>query len=166
MLLGSAMFFGIAAAGSAQSNLADLGRAVGGQQVRLDMSSLQRVSDRSVDFLYYLGNDARYSQANCNAGSWTTFLDGSVHYPQSDTTARMVQIVCEEGLGTTQAPSTTRWVVFDPPSNVRDRPHGNIQCVVNSQRTINVYGSQGDWLITDTCGSQGFIHNSQVRSTR
>lgn len=54
-------------------------------------------------------------------------------------------------------------IVFDPPSNVRDSPNGEILCSVQTQQTINIYGSSGDWYRTDVCGTTGFIHNSQLR---
>jgi hypothetical protein len=148
----------------AQSSIRYLGRAVGGQPVRLDMSSIHRVSYRSVDFTYFLGPDERYSQANCEDGTWTTFRDGVVHTPLSDTTAEMVRIVCgQEAIGAGQTVQHF-WVVYDPPSNVRVSPNGSIQCVVRSVSRINVYGWDGAWAITDYCGPQGYIHSSQIES--
>ncbi|MBD1914041.1 hypothetical protein H6G02_05670 [Leptolyngbya sp. FACHB-16] len=139
-----------------------MGQAVGGQRVRLDVDSIRRASGRSVDFTYYLGDDSRYSQANCENGSWTTFEDGVVHAPQSGATSDMIRIVCEGDTRTTVAQPTLRWFVFAPPSNVRVSPNGTVQCVIREQRNINVLGSEGDWYITDVCGARGYIHNSQV----
>jgi len=42
---------------------------------------------------------------------------------------------------------TTRAVVFDPPSNVRSTPNGQILCSVNSTTSINTYGSSNGWVI-------------------
>ena len=58
--------------------------------------------------------------------------------------------------------------VFDPPSNVRDRPNGTIVCTLTTRRTINVYryyDASKQWLSTDACGSDryGVIHVSQLR---
>ncbi|MGK7957741.1 MAG: hypothetical protein AB4063_21185 [Crocosphaera sp.] len=53
-------------------------------------------------------------------------------------------------------------IVFDPPSNVRKTPNGDILCSVRERTTINIYSSHGDWQKTDICGSTGFIHSSQI----
>jgi hypothetical protein len=151
-----------ALAAQAQSSLQYLGQAVGGQSVNLDLNSISRASNRSVDFTYYLGNDERESQANCENGTWTTFRDGVVHSPESATTAEMVRLVC--GGGYNNAPRTTNegsrgqsWFVFDPPSNVRTSPNGALLCIIRSTEDINIYGWDGDWAITDVCG----VHSQQ-----
>jgi len=54
-------------------------------------------------------------------------------------------------------------IVFDPPSNVRANPNGDILCSVRSKVTINIYDSIGDWYYTDVCGNKGVIHKSQVK---
>lgn len=54
-------------------------------------------------------------------------------------------------------------LVFDPPSNVRTTPNGNILCSVRNKTTINIYSSVGDWFYTDVCGNRGVIHRSQIR---
>lgn len=61
-----------------------------------------------------------------------------------------------------------RATVFAPPSNVRDRPNGNIVCTITTRRQINVYrfyDNSQQWLSTDACGSNryGVIHISQIR---
>ena len=60
------------------------------------------------------------------------------------------------------AQSTNTAVVFDPPSNIRAFPNGQIICSVRSATSINVYGYNNGWYKTDYCG-QGYIHQSQVR---
>lgn len=58
---------------------------------------------------------------------------------------------------------TRKAVVFDPPSNVRTKPDGNkVLCTVEAKRTIKVSGT-GEWLKTDACGKQGYIHRKQLR---
>jgi hypothetical protein len=161
-ILGASTLVISATPAESQSSLRYIGRAVGGQSVTLDMNSIHPVSYRSIDFVYYLGNDERYSQANCEAGTWTTFEDNVVHRPQSDTTAEMIRIVCDAGGYTNQSSSASRWQVFAPPSNVRVSPNGPLQCVIRNRATINVYGWDGDWAMTDACGSDGYIHNSQI----
>jgi hypothetical protein len=145
----------------AQSSLRYLGQAVGGQRVSVDLNSINRVSPRSVDFTYYLGNDQRYSQANCEDGTWTTFEDGVVHQPQSGTTSEMIRLVCNGDHGTANN-QAEHWFVFAPPSNVRTAPNGDLQCTIRSARQINVYSWTGDWAVTDACGSRGYIHSSQI----
>lgn len=58
---------------------------------------------------------------------------------------------------------TTRAVVFEPPSNVRVTPNGQILCSVKSVTSINTYGSRNGWYLTDVCGRNGYIHHSQIR---
>lgn len=53
--------------------------------------------------------------------------------------------------------------VFDPPSNVRLTPGGEILCSVQVPTVINIYEQIGDWYYTDACGQQGVIHSSQIR---
>ena len=60
------------------------------------------------------------------------------------------------------AQSTRKAVVFDPPSNVRAYPNGQVICSVRSASSINVYGYNNGWYKTDYCG-QGYIHQSQVQ---
>ena len=60
------------------------------------------------------------------------------------------------------AQSTRKAVVFDPPSNVRAYPNGQIICSVRSASSINVYDYNNGWYKTDYCG-QGYIHQSQVQ---
>lgn len=79
---------------SAQTCTQFVGTASGGQAINLDLCSIQVASYRSVNFVYYLGNDRVQSQANCEAGTWTTFPEGEQHRPQSDATQRMLNIVC------------------------------------------------------------------------
>ncbi len=53
-------------------------------------------------------------------------------------------------------------LVFDPPSNVRDSPNGNILCAVEAETHINIFNSSGEWFETDFCGTMGVIHSSQL----
>ena len=54
-------------------------------------------------------------------------------------------------------------IVFAPPSNVRTIPNGQIICSIQSQTTINVYGYDSGWYVTDFCGDRGYIHESQIK---
>jgi hypothetical protein len=141
-----------------------LGTATDGQPVRVDMDSIARASYRSVNFIYYLGDDRIFAQANCSAGSWITFPEGQVNYPQSRATQRMVNFVCRNG-STAEEPTSNRRLalVIDPPSNVRETPNGDIICALPRRTTINIYNPTGSWYRTDACGQMGFIHNSQIQ---
>lgn len=54
-------------------------------------------------------------------------------------------------------------LVFDPPSNVRESPNGQIICAVREKININLYERQGLWYQTDVCGRMGWIHSSQLK---
>jgi hypothetical protein len=148
---------------SAQTNNCNYytGKAVGGQNISVDLCSISKVSYRSVNFDYYLGNERIQSQANCQSRTWITFPEQVVNRPQSQATQDMLQIVCtapsfNEGIGI--------GVVFDPPSNVRISPNGSIICTIRELTAIETSGGVvGDgWLRTNVCGRSGVIHQSQV----
>lgn len=60
-------------------------------------------------------------------------------------------------------PSTQTALVYDPSSNVRATPNGQILCSIDTRAYINIYGRLGDWYDTDACGSLGVIHVSQIQ---
>ncbi len=57
--------------------------------------------------------------------------------------------------------------VSSPPTNIRATPNGKIQCVVQREERIRLYGSSGKgdhngvWYYTDYCGKMGLIHSTQ-----
>ncbi|MEL7224488.1 MAG: hypothetical protein AAGL17_06415 [Cyanobacteria bacterium J06576_12] len=59
--------------------------------------------------------------------------------------------------------STQTALVYDPSSNVRATPNGQILCSIDTRAYINIYGSRGDWYRTDACGEPGVIHISQIQ---
>ncbi len=138
-----------------------MGQAVTGASVNVDRCSIRQVSDRSIDFTYYLGQMSIQAQAHCRENSWTTFHDGVTHRPQSTATQNMLNFVCDGYAG--GGGMTNSALVFNPPSNGRTAPNGPILCTIRTQRRINLYGSDGAWFYTDACGSMGMIHNSQIR---
>jgi hypothetical protein len=138
------------------------GRASGGQSVNVDLCSISKASYRSIDFVYYLGNERIQSQANCEAGTWTTFPERTVNRPQSQATQNMLKVVCSYRAYSTTSDVGTA-TVFAPPSNVRLAPNGKILCSVKRVTTINIYGATGEWYYTDACGEMGLIHTSQIR---
>ena len=164
-LLGAALTFVAQLSAQAQSSNFYAGTAVGGQAVNVDLSSIRQVSAQSLDFTYYLGSAAIYAQANCRGGYWVTFPERQTNRPQSAATQRMLSKVCSY-LASGRAgrsPGPGAAIVFDPPSNVRSAPNGAIQCSVSAKQTINIYGKEGHWYLTDYCGSTGYIHEGQVR---
>jgi len=136
------------------------GQAVGGQSINVELCSISKASTRSMDFVYYLGNERVQSQANCQAGTWTTFPERQVNRPKSAATQRMLDIVCSYR---EQGDFNNIVTVFDPPSNVRTAPNGAILCSISEYQTIHTYGSTGPWYYTDACGKMGVIHVSQIR---
>jgi hypothetical protein len=164
-LLGTALIFGSQLSAQAQSSNFHAGTAVGGQAVNVDLNSIRQVSPQSLDFTYYLGSTAIYAQANCRGGYWVTFPERQTDRPQSAATQRMLIKVCSYLASgrAGQSPGPGVAIVFDPPSNVRSTPNGAIQCSVRAKQTINIYGKEGQWYLTDYCGSTGYIHEGQVR---
>jgi hypothetical protein len=147
----------------ASSQIYNAGQSSNGQSIKVDLGSISRASYRSVDFVYYLGNERVQSQANCEAGTWTTFPEKEVHRPQSQATQNMLNVVCRDATASNPVSRTRTAVVFDPPSNVRTEPGGDILCSVRSRTVINIYGSTGSWYYTDVCGGMGVIDSSQIR---
>ncbi|MEO1620039.1 MAG: hypothetical protein AAFU53_03290 [Cyanobacteria bacterium J06632_3] len=60
-----------------------------------------------------------------------------------------------------QSPVLTA-LVYDPSSNVRATPNGQIICSIDTVTYINIFGRVGDWYDTDACGRLGMIHSSQI----
>lgn len=140
-----------------------LERAISGQNVSVDLCSIKRVNSRRVIFTYYLDNKKTQSQANCDVRSWITFPGHVVHQAQSRVAQNMLKIICT---APSFNPGATIGVVFDPPSNVRNRPNGELLCTVREFQAIQIYGGVtggGDWYRTNVCGTSGVIHKSQVR---
>lgn len=152
-------WMGCITAGKAQTGNYYAGQAVDGRSVNVDLTSVSRASDHSINFVYYLGSERVEAQANCTAGNWTTFPERQTHRPQSQATQNMLDAVCSS----LTSDSSNRAIVFAPPSNVRVSPNGNILCTVRSRTTVDTYGSIGDWYYTDVCGQMGVIHSSQIR---
>jgi hypothetical protein len=148
------------------SSLYESGTAVDGQAVRVDLSSIRQISNRGeVEFAYSLGNERISSIANCSNGTWVTLPELKTHSPKSAATRNMITRVCRgisSGGEATVSPFGAA-IVFDPPSNIRSTPNGSILCSVTSRGTIPIQGREGEWYITDYCGSLGYIHQGQVK---
>ena len=144
------------------------GRAVEGQAVNVNLCSVSPRSSGAIAFSYSLGSQQMDSEANCASGTWTTFRDGQTHRPQSSATEKMLDRVCgNRGSSQISSQSSTSQsgaaIVFDPPSNVRTSPNGEILCSIQKRTTINIYGSSGSWYNTDACGTMGVISKDQIR---
>ncbi|WP_348244342.1 hypothetical protein [Leptolyngbya sp. DQ-M1] len=140
------------------------GKAVGGQEINVDLCSIRVKNSQSVAFIYYLNSDQVESEADCSNRTWVTFPERQVNRPQSPATQNMLDTVCGRRNSTSSTTSSAGTaIVFDPPSNVRVSPNGAILCSVQEKTAINIYGSDGSWYKTDVCGSIGFIHADQVR---
>ena len=148
-----------------QSNLEDLGYAVGGQRLQLDLASIKAYPNSArIDFRYSLGNENIISVADCGRREWMTLPERKWHSPQSAATERMLSRVCEAFRSDApEISSSGAAIVFDPPSNVRTTPNGGILCSITSKGTIPIQGKRGDWYETDYCGSPGYIHKGQIR---
>jgi len=148
------------------STFYEAGTAVGGQSVRVDLSSIRQVSNRGeTEFVYYLGNERISSIANCAEGTWVTLPEMKTHSPKSIATQKMLNRVCTDVVtgGGPAISASGQAIVFDPPSNIRSTPNGNILCSVTSRGSIPVQGQDGDWYKTNYCGSLGYIHKGQVK---
>ena len=140
------------------------GRALGGEVINVDLCSISRANSVSVNFTYYLAKEKIVSQANCVNGTWITFPEKGLYRPQSKATQQMLNVVCNYKYSTNNLNSRrVDGFVFDPPSNVRISPNGEILCSVKTSSDIQIYGSIGSWFYTDICGTMGVIHSSQVR---
>ena len=148
------------------AGLYEAGAAVDGQTVQLDLSSIRQISNRGeVEFTYFLGNERISSIASCSEGTWVTLPETKTHSPKSAATQNMINRVCRDvsSGGVPIVSSYGAAIVFDPPSNIRSTPNGNILCSVTSRGTIPIQGREGDWYKTDYCGSLGYIHQGQIR---
>jgi len=151
---------GIGAIAPAQAESFYAGNASNGQPVRVDTDSINRASSRSVNFIYYLGEERIFAQAHCDTRSWTTFPENQTQYPQSTATKNMVNFVCDRTRNVSTTSRTAR--VIDPPSNVRATPNGRIICSLGRTQ-ITVFEATGSWYRTNVCGTKGFIHKSQIQ---
>jgi len=148
-----------------QSSMEDLGYAVGGEKLQLDLTSINPYPNSAkISFRYSLGNESINSIADCGRREWMTLPERKLHSPKSAATGRMLTRVCEVFRNGAPAISTSgAAIVFDPPSNIRTTPNGGILCSITSKGTIPIQGKRGDWYETDYCGSPGYIHKGQVK---
>lgn len=72
-----------------------------GELISVDRCTIQKASNRSVNFVYFLDNERIFAQAKCldQPRRWYTFDDrvnpnGQPVYPQSNASRRMLDYVC------------------------------------------------------------------------
>lgn len=158
--------FSLFFAQSAKAELLNLGRASGGQTITLDTQSIQR-NGRTMSwwagFTYYLGNERLKAGAHCGQRIWQIEGESEIHKPQSQVTRNMINIVCS-ARHIEEQEDTGYMLVFDPPSNLRATPGGQVICTLKEMGIISVYPEpRGDWFLTRACGRNGWIHRSQIR---
>jgi len=150
---------------ASNKKMEDLGYAVGGEKLQLDLASINpNPNSANISFRYSLGNESINSIADCGRREWMTLPERKLHSPKSAATERMLSRVCDAFRSGAPVISTSgAAIVFDPPSNIRTNPNGGILCSITSKGTIPIQGKRGDWYETDYCGSPGYIHKGQVR---
>lgn len=142
---------------SSRKTWLNMGRSATGESILVNWQSII-LTDRGVDFRYRIGSETIDATADCSRDRW--YAEGYGWYsPQSRATQGMVDLVCHAHLNS----GSDTAVVFDPPSNVRAYPNGDVICSVSQRSTIDLYGREGEWYYTDACGSVGVIHQSQIR---
>ncbi len=148
-----------------RAELIPLGKASGGQTIRIDSASIQGNGGMGSwwqSFVYYLGNERIQASAHCGRGIWE--VDGKEYKPQSKATKDMISIVCSAHSLRSDVEDMGRSLIFDPPSNIRKSPNGPVLCTITEKTVIQVYAEpRGEWYSTSACGGNGWIHSSQIR---
>ena len=141
------------------------GNSKDGQPITVDICSIQSDSSESISFTYYLGTEKVDSLANCMEGSWTTFPEKQVQRPQSAATQKMLDRVCSSKSNKAVSGSTSQRtaLIFDPPSNVRTSPNGEVLCSIKEKTRVTINQINGDWYNVDICGSSGWIKADQLK---
>ena len=153
----------------AHAEMLVLGTASGGQTVRLDTDSVPRTpKGMSVwtGATYYLGNEKLLAEINCSQRYWTIQGESGQYRPQSQATRNLLALACSIRRIDNQAEDTGYLLVFNPPSNIRSSPGGNVKCVIDTMEVITVYPEPNNGgYSTSNCGG-GWISKTQVRSLR
>jgi serine/threonine protein kinase, bacterial len=142
------------------------GNSVEGQPITVDICSIESNNSEAISFTYYLGNEKVDSLANCTEGSWTTFPEKQIQRPQSAATQKMLDRVCSAKADKTISGTTSKErsaLIFDPPSNIRVTPNGEILCSIKEKTTVIIKATNGDWHNIDICGASGWIKADQLK---
>lgn len=155
---------GTSASAGAPVNWEYQGVAATGEKIHLNLNSIQQEGRKiGYFFVYQIGTDRPSAYTPCDGRFQVVNADGVTFQPlmkpQSKATQKMIDRVCSF-----QAKRAARSAyIVAPPSNIRMSPNGEILCSIESQKMIQVYGSQGQWFSTDACGKMGVIHSSQIK---
>jgi hypothetical protein len=161
----------------AQAEMVVLGTASTGETLTLDTNSVSRGTPSGTGLFitatYYLNNERIDASISCRNKYWVV---GETHYtPQSQATQNLISTACRIAFNSqsrqsnqSQPSQRTRektWIVYDPPSNVRYSPNGEVLCTIPDKRTVQIRGNAvNGWYPTPACeGADGWIHESQIR---
>lgn len=158
----------------AQAEMLVLGTASTGQTITLDTDSVSRGTPEGtglfISATYYLGNERLDARISCRNRSWFVNGESTEYTPQSQATRNLLSTACRINSQARQSNQSQQnqqsiWIVYDPPSNVRTTPNGEILCTIRDQRRIWTYGEPvNGWYKTPACdGEFGWINESQIR---
>ncbi|MFM6395536.1 hypothetical protein, partial [Planktothrix sp.] len=153
-----------------------LGTASTGETVTLDTDSVSLWTPvgtgQFISATYYLNNERIDATISCRNKSWVVEGDSTHYTPQSQATQNLISTACRIAFNSqsnqSQPSQRTRertWIVYDPPSNVRYSPNGEVLCTIRDKRRVWVSGNPvNGWYRTPACeGADGWIHESQIR---
>ena len=159
----------------AQAEMRILGTASTGETLTLDTNSVSRGSEGTglwISAVYYLDSERIDARISCRDSYWVVEGSSTQYRPQSQATQNLISTACAISSGNDQRSSNQsqreQWLVYDPPSNVRSSPNGEVLCVIRDRRTIWTYGDpRNGWYRTPACdGADGWINESQIRPLR
>lgn len=163
----------------AQAEMVVLGTASTGETVTLDTDSVSKGTPAGTGLFitatYYLDNERINARISCRYKSWFVEGDSTEYTPQSQATRNLISTACAIAFNNqarqsnqSQQSQQTRertWIVYNPPSNVRYSPNGEILCTIRNVTRVWLYGNPVDgWYRTPACeGADGWIHESQIK---
>ena len=157
-----------------QAEMVVLGTASTGETLTLDTNSVSRGTPKGTGLFitatYYLDNERIDASISCRNNYWVV---GETQYtPQSQATQNLISTACRIAFNSqsnqSQPSQRTRertWIVYDPPSNVRYSPNGEVLCTITKITRVWVSGNAvNGWYRTPACeGADGWIHESQIK---
>ncbi|MBE9144087.1 hypothetical protein [Planktothrix mougeotii] len=160
----------------AQAEMVVLGTASTGETLTLDTDSVSLWTPMGtglfISATYYLDNERIDASISCRNRSWVVEGDSTHYTPQSQATQNLISTACRIAFNSQSRQSNqsqqTRertWIIYDPPSNVRYSPNGEVLCTIGDKRRIQIRGnSVNGWYRTPACeGADGWIHESQIK---
>lgn len=163
----------------AQAEMVVLGTASTGETVTLDTNSVSLWTPVGtglfISATYYLNDERIDATISCRNKSWVVKGDSTRYTPQSQATQNLISTACRIAFNSqyrqsnqSQPSQRTRdetWIVYDPPSNVRYSPNGEVLCTIPDKRRVWISGNPvNGWYRTPACeGADGWIHESQIK---